>query len=202
MEEEKSILKESGKGYPVLIIPKRCTMLETDCDATDNVFIDINITSFDPSGDQAIIYSGYCNVKIIEDTDVDDIETSSDQFDSDNVLGEITVADTSASSNDCSLVDPMNTPYLNKDHDGVEEEQRFSCTYETHEGCVTVTHHNIAIMNNLYNYSEAVQSSPLQYELNRSGGAQRSNNTPQPLDPSFEGNYINNKYIRILHTEI
>lgn len=190
MEKAKAILMESGKGYPVVIIPKRCTMLETNCDETDNVFIDLNIVFFDPSGDQTVVYSGFCNVKIIDDTDTDDNE-SSDQFDSDNVLGEVTLADCTDTSNDSLvIVDLKNTPFLNKDDGTLDVEESIYSVYETHEGYVRVKQHNMAITDNLNNSNDSVQSSAEVFEINMSGDEERSSATPKPLDPDFDGNCV------------
>ncbi|XP_039757034.1 zinc finger protein 708-like [Pararge aegeria] len=189
MDEAEIIISESDAEYPVLLLPKKCTMLETNCEATDNVYINLNISSQDRQGNEMNIYSGFCNVKII-DSDVDVLhEMDNNQFDTDNVLGEITLPDCNDVYNENQsemLIDPTNNPYVNNDYDVKEADENYS-VYQAHREHITVRHHNTYITQNVYNYNEAVHYSPfMEFEHKKFGRVQMSEMNPQPSDPGLD----------------
>lgn len=65
-----NVVIDSDMAYPILFIPKKCTTLETNCELTDNVYIEVNVSSPDTEGNDTSIYSGFCNIKVVESYEV------------------------------------------------------------------------------------------------------------------------------------
>ncbi|XP_050344219.1 zinc finger protein 528-like [Nymphalis io] len=170
MEEEIYITDSEGL-YPVLLIPKKCTTLETNCEATDNVFIDVNITSPDTEGNETCIYSGFCNVKLIDNYDVNINEADSNGHSSDNndtnpAPVVVTEAGNQGSyppySQSQVWIDPARSPYVYNSYDSVESQEHYSVYHQSHSSHITVEQHNTYITQNVYNYKESINYSPVE----------------------------------------
>lgn len=165
MEEEISIA-ESDRIYPVLLIPKKCTSLETNHEATDNVFIVVNITSPDIEGNEMCIYSGFCNVKLIDsyDVNINDVDINSQTADLNENPIPIIVNDANQTyppySQSQVWIDPARSPYVYNSHDTLESQEHYSVYHQTHSSRITVEQHNTYITQNVYNYKESIQYSP------------------------------------------
>ncbi|XP_053608831.1 zinc finger protein 431-like isoform X2 [Plodia interpunctella] len=163
--DQGKILMESDAVYPVLLIPKQCTTLETNCDATDNVFIEVNITSPDTEGNEMCIYSGFCNVKLIDSYDVHQLDATTDS--------EVSYVDNIEQipliSNDPSTqvalppynqsqvwIDPARSPYVYNQFDAIETQEYSVQCHQTHTNHITVEQHNTYITQNVYNYKESI----------------------------------------------
>lgn len=163
--EQANILSEADVIYPVLLIPKRCTTLETSCEVTDNVFIDLNITSPDTEGNEMCIYTGFCNVKLIDsyDVNVQQVEPPTDDsgFDNDQLAPVETGNQIAYPSYNQSQVwiDPVRSPYVYNQYDATET-QEYSVCHQTRSGHITVEQHNTYITQNVYNYKESIHYSP------------------------------------------
>ncbi|XP_041981407.1 zinc finger protein 845-like [Aricia agestis] len=132
--------------YPVIFIPKNCTNLQTECEATDNVFIDLNITSLDTEGNEMSIYNGFCNVKLVDSYDVNVQEVDSTQPDSLDISSEIQIPNSSYNQSQV-WIDPARSPYVYNNYEGVAQEH-------IHNSRITVEQHNTYITQNVYNYTE------------------------------------------------
>ncbi|CAG9788249.1 unnamed protein product [Diatraea saccharalis] len=168
--EHETINPESEVLYPVLLIPKRCTTLETSCEVTDNVFIDLNITSADTEGNQMCIYNGFCNVKLIDSYDVNIQETepntdsgSSSFIENEQAVNEIGNQVASAAYNQSHVwIDPVRSPYVYNSYNAAESQPEYSVCHQTRSAHITVEQHNTYITQNVYNYKESIQYSSLE----------------------------------------
>ncbi|KAL4718485.1 hypothetical protein ACJJTC_004007 [Scirpophaga incertulas] len=163
MEQANIINYEYEPVYPVLLIPKRCTTLETSCDLTDNVFIDLNITSADTEGNEMCIYNGFCNVKIIDsyDVNVQHVETPTD------VVPSYNESESAPEGNQPQFppynqsqvwIDPARSPYVYNSYDSTAT-QEYSICHQTRSSHITVEQHNTYITQNVYNHNESIHYS-------------------------------------------
>ncbi|XP_060804329.1 zinc finger protein 665-like [Amyelois transitella] len=168
--EQGNILMESNAVYPVLLIPKKCTTLETNCEATDNVFIELNITSPDIEGNEMCIYSGFCNVKLIDSYDVHQLDSTDDS--------EISYIDTTEQTpliitdpnNQVAVpynqsqvwIDPARSPFVYNQYDAIERQEYSIQCHQTHTNHITVEQHNTYITQNVYNYKESLSYSSVE----------------------------------------
>ncbi|RVE48196.1 hypothetical protein evm_007150 [Chilo suppressalis] len=168
--EQSFVNSDSNVLYPVLLIPKRCTTLETNCAVTDNVFIDLNITSPDTEGNEMCIYNGFCNVKLIDSYDVNiqqveplNIDAVSSSFiENEPAAIEIGNQVPSSTYNQSHVwIDPVRSPFVYNSYDAAAETQEYSVCHQTHSAHITVEQHNTYITQNVYNYKESVQYSSL-----------------------------------------
>ncbi|XP_045774155.1 PR domain zinc finger protein 5-like isoform X1 [Maniola jurtina] len=183
MEEEEIVIGEMDADHPILFIPKHLTTLETNCAVSDNVFIDLNITSADSEGNVMNVYSGFCNVKVINSYDVDDNDGEMNYLsDSDNVLGEITLPDSNDSNETEMLIDPTYNPYVS----GAMEAENYSI-YQSHREHITVRQHRSYLKRKVNNYSESMQYAQfMEFEHTKFKQVKMSNETnPQHVDPSL-----------------
>ncbi|XP_050663960.1 zinc finger protein 93-like [Leptidea sinapis] len=58
------------ESCPVLLIPRKCTAFEINCEPMENLYLDLNITSIDAEGNVASIYDGCCNVRFLDHYDI------------------------------------------------------------------------------------------------------------------------------------
>lgn len=195
MEEEIFITDAEGL-YPVLLIPKKCTTLETNCEATDNVFIVVNITSPDTEGNEMCIYSGFCNIKLIDNYDVNLIEadTNSQSFDNNDngtavAVSEATNQTYTPYSQSQVWIDPARSPYVYNNYDTVESQERLSVNHQAHSSHITVEQHNTYITQNVFNYKESIQYSPVDDIENKKFKKMQSND---PGQPSIDQNLYEN----------
>ncbi|KAG6462037.1 zinc finger protein 678 [Manduca sexta] len=155
MDREKEN-SDQDNNYPVLLLPKRCTSLETNCEVTDNVYIDLNITSPDTEGNETCIYSGFCNVKLVDSYNVNLEHNDDIVHDSPPMKDNQTFPTYNQSQ---VWIDPVRSPYVYNHYDGKMQE-RYSIRQETHTGNIRVEQHNTYITQNVYNCTENVQISP------------------------------------------
>ncbi|CAG5043405.1 unnamed protein product [Parnassius apollo] len=161
MEQEK-FATNTEVLYPVLLIPKKCTTLETTCEATDDVFIELSITSADIEGNEMCLYSGFCNVKLIDSYDVNVHEVDSNSMADSNDSDQIQIVAETSNQNSYPQdtqsqvwIDPMRSPYVYNNYDERESKDKFSVyRHQTGSGHITVEQHNTYITQNVYNYSE------------------------------------------------
>jgi hypothetical protein len=147
--------------YPVLIIPKRSTKLESICEVSDDVFIKLKITTSDTDGDEMCIYSGFCNVKLIDNhnTNVHLIELSTD-------TGTLTIIENKTSNEPVNQIDnqsqvwidPVRSPYVYNSYDATETQEHVC--QQTPFGHITVEQHNTYITKNVYNYNNTINYTP------------------------------------------
>lgn len=156
--EEATLPREAGCNFPVLLIPRSCTKLVTECEATDNVLIDLNITSLDIEGNTICIYSGFCNVKVIDSYDVDIQEGDSNSQSSDS-LDDNPVIVSEAGNQVANItysqshvwIDPARSPYVYNNYDSLGSQE---CYAVYHQSNITVEQHSTLITQNIYNYKE------------------------------------------------
>ncbi|KOB74752.1 putative ZNF91L, partial [Operophtera brumata] len=153
-----NVVIDSEMAYPILFIPKKCTTLETNCELTDNVYIDVNITSPDTEGNDTSIYSGFCNIKLVDSYDVNLNQVESP----DSSTGEPDLEQMPVILSDPNQyqpynqsrvwIDPSRSPYVYNDYEPANQEQ-----YSIREsaGLITVEQHNTYITQNVYNCKES-----------------------------------------------
>lgn len=199
--DQNDISMDSEVLYPILFIPKKCTQLESNCEASENVFIDLKITSPDTEGNDMCIYSGFCNIKLVDSYDV---KIQQDKLPLDQDLSEIYINDiddipviiADSSSGQSSFhqseevwIDPSRSPYVYNHYDTTSQTQEashYSICQETHTSHITFEQHNTYITKNVYNYKEAVHySTPEDFEHKKFRKVQKYE-TSQPLE-SYEG---------------
>lgn len=163
--DQENFFMEAEILYPILFIPKKCTTLETNCDVSDNVFIDLNITSPDTEGNETCIYSGFCNIKLVDNYDVKIQQMNYPQ----DVVPEydeqipVIIADSSQALpyNQSEVwIDPSRSPYVYNHYNASESQEHYSICHQTRTSHITVEQHNTYITKNVYNYKEAVHYSP------------------------------------------
>lgn len=195
--EEEICIAESDRIYPVLLIPKKCTTLETNHEAADNVFIGVNITSPDTEGNEMCIYSGFCNVKLIDSYDVNihEVDGNNQSTDSNDNPIPIIVTDANQTyapySQSQVWIDPARSPYVYNSHDTVESQEHYSVYHQTHSSHITVEQHNTYITQNVYNYKESIQYSPVEEFEHKKFRKIQSNDTNQAID---SGLYENDEF--------
>lgn len=143
--------------YPLLCIPKKFTNLETNCEISDNVFIEVNITSPDTEGSETCIYSGFCNIKLVKDYEVHykSQELNPEEQDDQNIS--IIVTETPTTPHDPEVwIDPANSPYVYNQHNEAGKQEYSVCT-QTKTSQIMFEQHNTYITKNIYNYKEAVR---------------------------------------------
>lgn len=142
--------------YPLLCIPKKFTNLETNCEISDNVFIEVNITSPDTEGNETCIYNGFCNIKLVGDYDVQykPQELNPEEQDNENIS--ITITEKPNTQYDSQVwIDPTTSPYVYNRYDEAETQEYSVCT-QTRTSRLMFEQHNTYITKNVYNYEEAV----------------------------------------------
>ncbi|CAH2041743.1 unnamed protein product, partial [Iphiclides podalirius] len=202
--------------YPVLLIPKRCTTLETTCEVTDDVFIDLSITSTDTEGNKMCLYSGFCNIKVIENYDVDTREGSSSSPPDTNDLDPIQVvteANAQSSyppySQSQVWIDPARSPFVYNNYDASESQGRYSVYHhQTHSSHITVEQHNTYITQNVYNCSEPVHYSPAEefehkkFRKIQTGDPNPQNSSAEPNNPYEDDEFECGVFLSQLSEEI
>ncbi|XP_072948398.1 uncharacterized protein [Epargyreus clarus] len=174
--------------YPILIIPKTCTTLETNCEVSDNVFIDLNITSPDIEGNDTCIYSGFCNVKLIDNGDVNTQDQGLSVATSDaNNNDQVTIVDSGttypAYSQSQVWIDPARSPFVYNNYDTAESQERYSVYHQSHTSHITVEQHNTYITQNVYNCKESVHYSPIdEFEHKKFRKIQNETNNQNSLE--------------------
>ncbi|XP_028163311.1 zinc finger protein 100-like [Ostrinia furnacalis] len=166
MDQANITMSESDIMYPVLLIPKKCTTLETSCEVTDNVFIDLNITSQDTEGNEMCIYTGFCNVKLIDSYDVNvhhvESPTEDSGFEHDQLAQIESGNQITYPYNQSQVwIDPVRSPYVYNQYDATET-QEYSVCRQTRSGHITVEQRNTYITQNVYNYKESIHYSPVE----------------------------------------
>lgn len=183
---------ESEAMYPVLLIPKRCTTLETSCEVTDNVFIDLNITSPDTEGNEMCIYSGFCNVKLIDSYEVNVQQVDSPaklNYDNDAGLEPGNQIASPQYNHSQVWIDPVRSPYVYNQYDASETQESYSIS-RTRSGHITVEQHNTYITQNVYNYNESIHyASGEDFEHKKFRKVQAMDNFPQ--QSTADGNNLN-----------
>ncbi|KAJ2951703.1 hypothetical protein O0L34_g13864 [Tuta absoluta] len=149
--------------YPILLLPKVCTNLETNCEVTDNVFIDLNITSPDTEGNNTCIYSGFCNIKLIDTYDVniqDKIQKPVDEVQIPEIDDQLPViiADQPSYNQNQVWIDPTRSPFV-YNHYGVQESKECYSVCHQSRTSIMVEQCNTYITKNVYNYKEAIHYS-------------------------------------------
>ncbi|CAK1583067.1 unnamed protein product [Parnassius mnemosyne] len=181
--EQTSFATDNEVLYPVLLIPKKCTTLETTCAATDDVFIELSITSADTEGNEMCLYSGFCNVKLIDsyDVNVHEVDSNSTPESNDNDQIQTVTEENPPYTQSQVWIDPMRSPYVYNSCDATESKEKFSVyRHQTRSSHITVEQHNTYITQNVYNYSEAVHYSPAEeFEHKKFRKVQTSDTTQQ-----------------------
>ncbi|XP_034839153.2 zinc finger protein 723-like [Maniola hyperantus] len=178
-QEEKEIMcefiTEMDPDHPILLIPKHLITFETNCAASDRVFINLKITTADTEGNDVNLYSGLCNIKLInyspDDHNNGEIDCGSN---SGNVLSETINDDTIESER---LIDQTYNPYVS---DAYEAEENYTI-YQSHNEHITVRQHDIEKNVN-------VQYSPaMEFEHKKFKQMKMSNEPePQHAGPSLD----------------
>ncbi|CAH0625233.1 unnamed protein product [Chrysodeixis includens] len=162
MEGEESNLSQGP--YPILFIPKVCTPLETNCEMSENVFIHVNISTPDTDGNDAIIYKGFCNVKVTKSNDINVTYGANDNDCKDIpvILAEANQISFPAYNDSQVWIDPARSPYVYNRCDSPPQEAY--TIHETRDNHITIEQHNTYITQNVYNYNETVRYSPTSEE--------------------------------------
>ncbi|XP_049875048.1 zinc finger protein 708-like [Pectinophora gossypiella] len=149
--------------YPILFLPKKCTNLETNCDVADNVFIDLNITSPDTEGNNACIYSGFCNIKLIDtyDVNIQHLKSSEEIISEVNDSLPVIISEQQQPPYMQSQVwiDPTRSPFVYNHYDLSEAQECYSVRHESRTSITVEKKLNTYITKNIYNYKEAVHYS-------------------------------------------
>lgn len=191
--EEEIYIAESDRIYPVLLIPKKCTSFETNHDASDNLLIVVNITSPDTEGNETCIYSGFCNVKFIDsyDVNISDIEINGQTDSNENPIP-IIVNDANQSyapyTQSQVWIDPARSPYVYNSHDAVGSQEHYSVYQQSHSSRITVEQHNTYITQNVYNYKESIQYSPVEEFEHKKFRKIPNNDSSQVIDTNLYEN--------------
>lgn len=201
--------------YPVLLIPKKCTALETTCEVTDDVFIDLSITSADTDGNEMCLYSGFCNIKLIDSYDVNIREASTSSAPDTNEMDPIqVVGETSGQSSyppysqSQVWIDPARSPFVYNNYDTPESQGRYSVYHQTHSSHITVEQHNTYITQNVYNYSEPIHYSPAEefehkkFRKIQTGDTNPQNSTGEPNNPYEDDEFECGVFLSQLSEEI
>lgn len=168
---------ETQKVHPLLCIHKQLTSLETHCDITDNVFIEVNITSPNTEGNETCIYTGFCNIKLVADYDVHYKSQEMGINDQDNQNISIIITEKPSTPCDSQVwIDPANSPYVYNRYDQAEGQEYSVCT-QTNTNRIMYEQRNKYITKNVYNYKEAVRYSA--YDENEDLKLRRQENCPQ-----------------------
>ncbi|XP_026331374.1 zinc finger protein 665-like isoform X2 [Hyposmocoma kahamanoa] len=150
---------ETELVHPLLCIPKKFTNLETNCEISDNVFIEVNITSPDTEGNETCIYNGFCNIKLVGDYDVQYKPQEVTLEDQDNQNISIIITEKPTTPYDSQVwIDPATSPYVYNRYDGTGTQEYSVCT-QTRTSHIMFEQHNTYITKNVYNYKEAVRYS-------------------------------------------
>lgn len=151
--------------YPLIFIPKICTPLETNCKVSENVFIHLNISSPDTDGNDTAIYNGLCNVKVIDNIDIN-IRYDTQSCETNNEQIPVILAETNQimcpAYNDSQVwIDPVRSPFV---YNRCETPPLEYTITEGPDNHITIEQHNTYITQNVYNYNEAVCYSPVSDE--------------------------------------
>ncbi|VVD00276.1 unnamed protein product [Leptidea sinapis] len=90
------------ESCPVLLIPRKCTAFEINCEPMENLYLDLNITSIDAEGNVACIYDGCCNVRFLDHYDINYVSNDEPMLEDQLVEGQ---------PNDV-WIDPSTSPYV------------------------------------------------------------------------------------------
>ncbi|XP_045499758.1 PR domain zinc finger protein 5-like [Colias croceus] len=163
MDEEEVLATVSEEPYPVLLIPKKCTVLETNLEVTGKLILDLNVTSLDAEGNVMCIYSGYCNVKLVDSYNINEDSNSSDS------IQNATVSE--SNHNDSSYnqsqvwIDPARSPYVYNNYNTTEAQEKYSIYQESHSSHITVEQHSTYITQNVFNCNKSIQyAAPEEFE--------------------------------------
>lgn len=150
---------ETELVHPLLCLPKKFTTLETNCEISDNVFIEVNITSPDTEGNETCIYNGFCNIKLVDDYDVQYKPQGMNPEEQENQNISIIIAEKPNTPYDSQVwKDPANSPYVYNRYDEAETQEYSVCT-QTRTSRIMFEQHNTYVRKNVYNYKEAVRYS-------------------------------------------
>lgn len=150
---------ESELVHPLLCIPKKLTNLETNCEISDNVFIEVNITSPDTEGNETCIYNGFCNIKLVGEYDVQYEPQQVDLQQQENRNISIIVTDKPNTPYDSQVwIDPATSPYVYNQYDKPQTQEYSVCT-QKRTSRIMFEQHNTCITKNVYNYKEAIRYS-------------------------------------------
>lgn len=183
----------NSEGYPVLILPKKCTTLETNCGVSDNVFIEVNISSPDTEGKETCLYTGFCNVKLIDSyamnvtqTQNPPKDTTTEYNDSDliSVLVDESGNQIADAFNQSQVwIDPARSPYVYNHYD-TENPEHYSIYHNTRTNHITVEQHNTYITQNVYSCKEPVSyTNTDDFEHKKFRKIQVSESSAQPVAP-------------------
>lgn len=160
MEQDSGVIA-SEVIYPILWLPKNCTTLETECESTENVFIDLNISSVDTEGNNMSIYSGYCNVKLLDNYDFISKPDNIESIDINQVPIVLDETPPDSSFHQSQVwIDPETSPNVYNHYEAVEALENYPMKLQTKTGRITVQKRSTLITQNVYNYEESVHFSP------------------------------------------
>ncbi|XP_063538303.1 zinc finger protein 836-like isoform X1 [Cydia strobilella] len=185
----------NSQSYPVLLLPKKCTTLETNCEVSDNVFIEMNISSPDTEGNEMCIYSGFCNVKLIDSYDMnishktkENVPTEYNDNDLIPVLIDESGNQIADAYNQSQVwIDPARSPYVYNHYD-TNPQEHYSVYHNTRTNHITVEQHNTYITQNVYNYNKEPPTYPTdEFEHKKFRKVQVSESSTQQntTDPNF-----------------
>lgn len=161
MSNENCYLNMEGP-HPLLVLPKVCTTLETNSELSENMFINLNISSKDAEGSHNVIYNGFCNVKVVEVNDIDVSFNKSNDSSNENmeiILPEANQLTFPTYSDSEVWIDPSTSPYV---YNQCETPPLISYTItEGTDDHITIEHHNTYITQNVYNCSDTARYSPI-----------------------------------------
>lgn len=150
---------ETELVHPLLCIPKKFTNLETNCEISDNVFIEVKITSPDTEGNETCIYNGFCNIKLVGDYDLQYKPSEVNAEDQDNQNISIIITEKPITEYDSQdWIDPAMDPHMYNRYDEAEKQEYSICT-QTKTSQIMFEHHNTYVTKNIYNYKEAIRYS-------------------------------------------
>lgn len=146
---------ESVLLCPLLCIPTKLTPLETYCEIDDNVFIEVKITPVDVEGYVPCIYNGFCNIRLVEEYEVQYQPQEMNIEETDGQNKSIIIANKQSTPYDSQVwIDPARSPYVYNQYDEPEAQEYSECT-QTRTSPIRYEKRNTYITKNGYNDKEA-----------------------------------------------
>ncbi|XP_069364765.1 uncharacterized protein [Maniola hyperantus] len=179
-EESEIVYGDTEPDHPILYIPKHLITLQTSCAQSDDIFINLNITAADTQGIDMNVYSGLCNIKVIDNTNDDHNDHDHGDVEMDypsnsrNVLDETTLPDPNDSIETLRLSAP--SPNVSND---CEAEENYTI-YQSHNEHVTLRQHGSYVKKNVMHYSQYVQYSPAMEFEHKKFKRMKMSNEPEP----------------------
>lgn len=155
--------KETDLVYPLLCIPKKFTKVESNSKITDNIFIEVKVTSPDTEGNDHCIYNGFCSIKLVEDYHLQ-YKPSKVNPEGQNkqnmsiIISEKPTEKPTTAYDSQDWMNPAMNPHMYNQYDEADNQEYSVCT-QTRTSQIMFEHHNTYVTKNIYNCQEAIRYS-------------------------------------------